>query len=59
MAKHDNIHFSRSYLHKRCKLLSEYGLIKDYGNAVFVLSSKGREYLAGELNGNHLEPVED
>ena len=59
MAKHNNIHFSRSYLHKRCTILSEYGLIKDYGNAVFVLSDTGREYLAGDLDANQLESIGD
>lgn len=55
MANHDNIHFSRSYLHKRCKLLADYGLIEDYGNAVYVLSEKGEQYLAGELDATILE----
>jgi hypothetical protein len=27
MANHENIHFSRSYLSKRCKVLVEHGLI--------------------------------
>ena len=58
MANHENIHFSRSYLSKRCKVLVNYGLIEDYGNAVFVLTDRGEAYLAGELNLNGLEPDE-
>ena len=56
MTNHENIHFSRSYLSKRCKVLVNYGLIEDYGNAVFVLTDRGEAYLAGELNLNGLEP---
>ncbi|RKS81367.1 hypothetical protein BDK61_0646 [Haloarcula quadrata] len=56
MANHPNIHFSRSYLHKRCDVLVEKSLIADYGNAVFVLTDEGEAYLAGELNLNELEP---
>lgn len=59
MASHENIHFSRSYLHKRCDVLVDYGLLEDYGNAVFVLADKGERYLAGELNLNELEPDEE
>lgn len=58
MANHENIHFSRSYLSKRCKVLVDYGLIEDYGNAVFVLTDRGEAYLAGELNLNGLESDE-
>ena len=54
MADHENVHFSRSYLSKRCKVLVDYGLIEDYGNAVFVLTDRGKAYLAGELNLNGL-----
>lgn len=59
MAKHANIHFSRSYLHKRCKLLSEYGLIRDYGNGVYIITEEGGRYLAGELDASELESGEN
>ena len=58
MANHENIHFSRSYLSKRCKVLVDYGLIEDNGNAVFVLTDRGEAYLADELNLNGLESDE-
>ncbi|SEN19010.1 hypothetical protein SAMN05216388_100216 [Halorientalis persicus] len=59
MAKHENIHFTRSYVHKRCKILADYGLIEDYGNGVYIITDEGEAYLAGELNLNELEPDDE
>mgnify|MGYP000093604441 CR=1 FL=1 len=55
MAKHENIHFTRSYVHKRCKILADYGLIEDYGNGVYIITDEGKEYLDGDLDAQNLE----
>lgn len=55
MAKVDTMRFSRSYLHQRCDVLEEYGLVRHLGNGVHLLTGKGRQYLNGELDTGILE----
>lgn len=47
---------SRSYINLRCKELSEYGLLRNVGNGVYMITEAGKEYLAGELDADRLEP---
>lgn len=47
--------FSRSYLHQQCDELEEYGLIRHLGNGVHVITSKGEQYLIGELDTGMLK----
>ena len=55
MAKVDTMRFSRSYLHQRCDVLEEYGLVRHLGNGVHILTTEGKQYLDGELDTGILE----
>lgn len=55
MAKVDTMRFSRSYLHQRCDVLEEYGLVRHLGNGVHILTTEGEQYLNGELDTGILE----
>jgi len=50
----EGIDYSRPHISRRCKALSEYGLLeKNYQN--YSLSQKGEKYLNGELDASLLE----
>lgn len=49
------IRYSYGYLADRCSILAEYGLIRRLGNAVYVLSDSGTQYLDEELDAQMLE----
>jgi DNA-binding IclR family transcriptional regulator len=55
MAKVDTMRFSRSYLHQRCDVLEEYGLVRHLGNGVHILTDKGSQYLNGGLDTGKLD----
>ena len=44
------INYSRQYIDKRCKRLTEEGLIKHFGNGVYVITDDGEAYLDGRLD---------
>lgn len=58
---HDDgrIRFSRPYINKRCKILSEHGLLKHLGNGVYVITDEGEQYLEGELDTETLKSEEN
>jgi Mn-dependent DtxR family transcriptional regulator len=53
------IHYSREYVHKRCKKLSEKGLLKDLGNGVYVITDDGKAYLDGDLDTQNWIRLDD
>ena len=59
MADTDGMRFSRSYIHQRCDVLEEYGLVRHLGNGVHILITEGERYLDGDLDAGHLEPQQD
>jgi Mn-dependent DtxR family transcriptional regulator len=56
MADSGLVRFSRSYVTQRCKKLVDYGLLRHYGNGVYALTDRGKQYLEGELDAEDLEP---
>lgn len=58
IADTEYIRFSRSYIHQRCEVLREYGLIQHLGNGVHIITAEGEQYLAGELDAAELETGE-
>jgi hypothetical protein len=53
----DGIDYSRPHISRRCKTLSEYGLLeKNYKN--FGLNKQGEKFLDGELDASTLEKTE-
>jgi len=47
--------YHRKYIGKRCRLLAEYGLVRNLGNGLYAITEDGCDYLEGELNVNDLE----
>ena len=50
MKREGPINYSRQYIDKRCKRLDEEGLVKHYGNGVYVITDDGEAYLDGRLD---------
>jgi len=48
-------HISKSQLSRRLRRLAEYGLLNHLGNGVYVITRKGEDYLAEELDAHELE----
>ena len=58
MAESDLVRFKRVHLQRRCKKLEKYGLLRQVGNGVYMLSEQGQQYLEGDLDAATLEPDE-
>jgi predicted transcriptional regulator len=52
MMEEGPIRYSRQYVAERCRELAKHGLIKNVGNGVYVITERGEQYLAGELDTN-------
>ena len=50
MKRQGPINYSRQYIDKRCKRLAEEGLVKHFGNGVYVITDDGEAYLDGRLD---------
>ncbi|SIS10604.1 phage repressor protein [Natronorubrum thiooxidans] len=50
-----NIEYDRQYVSKRCRTLSEAGLLVAVDTGLYELTETGREYLEGELDVSELE----
>ncbi|WP_435097356.1 phage repressor protein [Halarchaeum sp. P4] len=59
MKEEGPIHYSRPYIHKRCKKLAEKGLLRDLGNGVYVLTDDGEAYLEGRLDTQNWKYLTD
>ena len=54
MAESDRVRFSRQHINQRCKKLVAYELLVHLGNGVYDLTTKGEEYLQGNLDARTL-----
>ncbi|PSP39957.1 winged helix-turn-helix domain-containing protein [Halobacteriales archaeon SW_8_65_20] len=59
MAESDLVRFKRVHLQRRCQKLYQYGLVRQVGNGVYMLSEQGQQYLDGELDAAELKPDEN
>ena len=50
MKREGPINYSRQYIDKRCKRLDEEGLVKHFGNGIYVITDDGEAYLEGRLD---------
>ncbi|ELZ43369.1 phage PhiH1 repressor protein [Halorubrum coriense DSM 10284] len=50
MKREGPINYSRQYIDKRCKRLTEEGLTKHFGNGIYVITDDGEAYLDGRLD---------
>lgn len=49
-----NIEYDRQYVSKRCRILSESGLLEAVDTGLYQLTETGEEYLEGELDVSEL-----
>lgn len=50
MMREGPINYSRQHIDRRCKKLTEKGLLKHFGNGVYVITDDGEAYLDGRLD---------
>ncbi|WP_207589859.1 MarR family transcriptional regulator [Halomontanus rarus] len=50
-----NIEYDRQYVSKRCRVLSEAGLLTAVETGLYQLTETGKTYLEGELDVSELE----
>ena len=50
MKREGPINYSRQYIDKRCKRLTDEGLVKHFGNGIYVITDDGEAYLDGRLD---------
>jgi len=49
-----NIDYSRQYVNRRIRKLSENGLLDNTGDGLYQITHRGRDYLAGEMEADDL-----
>ncbi|RZH67852.1 MarR family transcriptional regulator [Natrinema altunense] len=54
-----NIEYDRQYVSKRCRTLSEAGLLDIVDTGLYQLTETGTAYLEGTLDVSELEPSEE
>lgn len=54
LSEHEYIHVNKSTVSRRLRKLKDHGLVMALGNGVYSITSKGQEYLDGELNAEDL-----
>ena len=50
------LEFNDKYIGRRCLELAKFGLLRNLGNGIYMVTDLGEDYLSGELNANELEP---
>ncbi|MWG34150.1 Lrp/AsnC family transcriptional regulator [Halomarina oriensis] len=56
IAENEYIHVSQPTVSRRCQRLAEHGFTARVGNGVYVITERGKSYLAGELNAAENQP---
>ena len=59
MKREGPINYSRQYIDKRCKRLTEEGLSKHFGNGIYVITDDGEAYLDGRLDTQEWRYIDD
>ncbi|WP_026046141.1 hypothetical protein [Halorubrum sp. T3] len=59
MKREGPINYSRQYIDKRCKRLTEEGLTKHFGNGIYVITDDGKAYLDGRLDTQEWRYTDD
>jgi len=59
MKREGPINYSRQYIDKRCKRLTEEGLTKHFGNGIYVITDDGEAYLDGRLDTQEWRYIDD
>ncbi|MFC4449812.1 MarR family transcriptional regulator [Halorussus aquaticus] len=50
-----NIDYDRQYTSKRCRKLTQEGILEQDDSGLYRLSDKGRKFLSGDLDAEELE----
>lgn len=50
LSKHRYIHVGQSQVSRRCSVLAEHGLLRNFGDGVYVITDAGRAYLEEEYD---------
>lgn len=50
MGNSELIRYSRPYISQRCGKLVDHGLLQEFGNGVYQITDRGKQYLEGELD---------
>ncbi len=53
------IRVSKSQISRRLRRLAEYGMLQHLGNGVYVITQRGEDYLAGDLDADEIEDPDD
>jgi len=53
-----NIDYTQEYLSRRCRKLTDYGMLQHLGNGVYRITETGEQYLEGEVDAENLESGE-
>ncbi len=59
MKREGPIHYSRQQVHRRCKKLTEEGLLEHLGNGIYVITEEGTAYLEGKYDTQNWVYLED
>jgi DNA-binding IclR family transcriptional regulator len=59
LADCERIRISRSQVSRRCRRLTEKGLLRTLGNGVYLITPEGDAYLQGEYDAEESSYVED
>jgi len=49
------IRVSKSQISRRLRRLAEYGMLQHLGNGVYVITQRGEDYLAGDLDADDID----
>lgn len=55
LSNHQYIHVNKSTISRRLRRMKDHGLVMELGNGVYTITSKGEEYLDGELDAEELD----
>lgn len=59
LEKSGYLRISKSQISRRLRKLSKYGMLDHLGNGVYVITTKGEDYLRGDLDAGELEEPEE
>jgi repressor of nif and glnA expression len=50
--------FHRKYIGRRCRMLQEYGMVRNLGNGLYHITDLGEQYLDGVLDAGTLDKAQ-
>lgn len=53
------IEYHPKHVGRRCRKLTQYGLLRNLGNGLYQITELGEDYLTGDLDASELELAEE